>query len=62
MSKATILVVDDEPDILLTTKVLLERSGYEVITATNGFATCGSTTIVIRGFGNRSSSRAARIG
>jgi len=45
MSDATILVVDDEPDILLTTKVLLERSGYEVITATNGFEALGATRI-----------------
>ena len=34
----TILLVDDEPDILLSIKVLLERSpmGLEVVTASSG--------------------------
>ncbi len=30
-----ILLVDDEPDIIFTTKVMLEKSGYKVMTATN---------------------------
>ncbi len=34
--KKKILVVDDEPDILRTTSIMLEDEGYEVITATNG--------------------------
>jgi CheY-like chemotaxis protein/DNA-binding CsgD family transcriptional regulator len=33
---ATILVVDDEPDIRLLTKMNLERDGHTIITATNG--------------------------
>ncbi|MFV2072545.1 MAG: response regulator [Thermoanaerobaculales bacterium] len=45
MSNATILVVDDDPDILETTKVALERSGYEVVTATNGFEALGAARI-----------------
>ncbi len=45
MSGKTILVVDDEADILETTKVLLERSGYEVVTATNGFEALGAARI-----------------
>ena len=35
MSKV-IMVVDDEPDILLTVGQMLEMSGYEVIKATDG--------------------------
>ena len=33
---ANILVVDDENDILEMTSILLEDSGYEVLTASNG--------------------------
>jgi CheY-like chemotaxis protein/DNA-binding CsgD family transcriptional regulator len=33
---ATILVVDDEPDIRLLTKMNLERDGHKIVTATNG--------------------------
>jgi CheY-like chemotaxis protein len=33
---ATILVVDDEPDIRLLTKLNLERDGHRIITASNG--------------------------
>ena len=33
---ATILVVDDEPDIRLLTKMNLERDGPKIVTATNG--------------------------
>jgi CheY-like chemotaxis protein len=31
-----ILVVDDEPEILLLVKLMLEKNGYEVIEARNG--------------------------
>lgn len=34
--KAHILVVDDEPDVLLLTKTQLEYAGYQVFTAYNG--------------------------
>lgn len=34
MSK--ILVVDDDPDFVETTRIVLEQAGYEVISATNG--------------------------
>ena len=34
--KKTILVVDDEPDILLFLKTVLEDAGFEVMTANNG--------------------------
>ena len=33
---ATVLVVDDEPDIVLFAQVNLELSGHEVRTAANG--------------------------
>jgi len=36
MAKARVLLVEDEPDIAQTTKVILEMNGYEVIIATNG--------------------------
>ena len=36
MDKSTLLVVDDEPDLLAELKPLLERSGYIVHTATDG--------------------------
>jgi len=32
----TIMVVDDEPDIRLTVRTLLEKNGYDVVTAVNG--------------------------
>ena len=32
-TKKTVLVVDDDPDFLLQHQVLLERSGFEVVTA-----------------------------
>jgi len=32
----TIMVVDDEPDVRETTKLVLEKNGYKVITAING--------------------------
>ncbi len=35
-SKHTLLIVDDEPDLLAELKPLLERSGYTVFTAANG--------------------------
>jgi len=34
--KKTVMIVDDEPDIRKTVKVLLEKEGYNVITAVNG--------------------------
>ena len=34
--KAYILVVDDDPDILDTSRIILEKHGYEVQTAKNG--------------------------
>jgi len=34
--KARILVVDDDPDFVEVTRTVLEKSDYEVITATNG--------------------------
>lgn len=36
MSGERILVIDDEPDVRLTVKVVLEVSGYDVIEAENG--------------------------
>jgi CheY-like chemotaxis protein/DNA-binding CsgD family transcriptional regulator len=33
---ATILIVDDEPDIRLLTKLNLERDGHRIVTASNG--------------------------
>src|SRR5437879_519260 len=35
---ATILIVDDEPDILLLTQLNLERDGHRIVTAGNGSA------------------------
>ena len=36
MAKKIIMVVDDEPDNVTTVKTVLEKEGYEVITAING--------------------------
>ena len=33
-----ILVIDDEPDILLAVQVILQRTGYQVLTADDGAA------------------------
>lgn len=33
---AKILIIDDDPDIVESTKVVLERKGYEVISASSG--------------------------
>lgn len=33
---AKILLVDDEPDIIMLSKALLENNGYEVVSARNG--------------------------
>ena len=32
----TILIVDDEPDIVLTTELFLKLNGYEVVSAADG--------------------------
>lgn len=37
-SKGLILVVDDDPDIVATTRIILESHGYEVHTASSGAA------------------------
>ena len=34
--KGLILVVDDDPDIVATSRIILEGNGYEVQTASNG--------------------------
>jgi len=34
---ATVLVVDDEPDVLLLLKIILESDGFDVRTAADGF-------------------------
>ncbi len=36
MAKSKILVIDDDPDIGLVTRLTLEREGFEVIIATSG--------------------------
>lgn len=36
MANPKILVVDDDPDIVETTKIVLEANGYEVATANSG--------------------------
>jgi len=41
METKTVLVVDDEPDLVDTIKFGLERAGYEVLTAYNGFEALG---------------------
>lgn len=35
-SKGFVLVVDDDPDIVATSRIVLESNGYEVQTAANG--------------------------
>ncbi|MCU0560906.1 MAG: response regulator [Desulfobacterales bacterium] len=40
-SKGLILVVDDDPDIVATTRIILEKNGYEVHTAPSGAAALG---------------------
>jgi CheY-like chemotaxis protein len=42
----TILVVDDDPDILALEEKILKREGYEVLIATNG---AGAITLVKEG-------------
>lgn len=36
MTAARVLVVDDEPDVVELIEMLLQRRGYEVLTASNG--------------------------
>lgn len=45
MSKAKILLVDDEPDILDTMQAALEMDDYEVVTATNGLEALGAVRV-----------------
>jgi len=45
MNPVKILLVDDDEDILETTRVALERAGYEVVTATNGLEALGAVRI-----------------
>jgi two-component system response regulator MprA len=45
MSKAKIVLVDDEPDILQTVQRALEFDDYEVITATNGLEALGAVRV-----------------
>src|SRR5258708_8109801 len=40
MSKPHILVVDDEPSVLLTYKMILEQEGYQVTAAPNSKEAC----------------------
>ncbi len=42
MKSKTVLVVDDEPDLVETIKFCLERNGYRVLTAYNGFEALGA--------------------
>lgn len=42
MAKGTVLVVDDEPDLVETIRLSLERAGYDVLTAYNGFEALGA--------------------
>lgn len=41
MEPKTVLVVDDEPDLVETIRFSLERVGYNVLTAYNGFEALG---------------------
>ena len=36
MSKTKLMIVDDEVDLLAELKPLMERSGYHVVSASNG--------------------------
>jgi len=36
MAKKTVIVIDDDPDVLEATKVILEGSGFAVVTAPTG--------------------------
>lgn len=42
MGKGTVLIVDDEPDIVETITYSLEKLGYSVLTASNGFEALGA--------------------
>jgi DNA-binding response OmpR family regulator len=47
-AKTTILFVDDEPSILISTKAILSRAGYEILTAADaesGVAILGSKQV-----------------
>lgn len=42
MNKGKVLIVDDEADILLSTRFQFEQEGYEVSTAINGWEALGA--------------------
>jgi DNA-binding response OmpR family regulator len=43
---ATILLVDDDPNILCPLQLLVERAGYRVVTAQNGEAALAAAALV----------------
>jgi len=43
---ATILLVDDDPNILCSLQLLVEREGYRVVTAQNGEAALAAAALV----------------
>lgn len=45
MDRPTILVADDDSDILELLRVLLESGGYEVITVSNGYEALGAAVL-----------------
>jgi len=46
MDKKKILIVDDEPDILMSTQFHLEQADYEVSTAINGWEALGAVRAI----------------
>ena len=36
MAKKTVIIIDDDPDVLEATKVILEGAGFAVVTAPTG--------------------------
>ena len=42
MAKGVVLVVDGEPDLVEMMKLSLQKAGYEVLTASNGFEAIGA--------------------
>lgn len=45
MARAKILIVDDEPDIVETLNWVLDKEGFEVITAVNGLEALGAVRL-----------------